>query len=503
MAGVLIANNRIPEAQALANDLLARFGPTPQVTAVKTLSDALDGVTPETTSPGSAEARLWSAIAALGRGDAAGAVPLAELQTALEALPETLRLELALRAVALLVEERRFSPGHDLMRFVEDWTAEPERMDILDYWRGRELELKGEREAARTVYAGLTDRSGEIGIRARYGLASLNLADADPAQASAIADELGYLATVWVLPELDRRHESLLAEALRKSGRLVDALARFDQRTAPNTLTAETMAAEKAALVEALVHESMPLSPAQRLAALSMLDRWADDSDAGKEQIRRAAKALAEAGLQARADAMLAAIQAKSAPIQAVEIGLDRARLQLEVGLPQDALEQLRSMARAVPPGTPLRRDWALLSAAALTRLGEAPTALKLLHAEQAIDNSPASRSVLAETAMAAGNWEIVATQLRQDLGPAPKPGDAPPSAEQLESVLGVIAAELSAGHRDRAETLAGEWGPSFNGRPEAKILGYLLRGDAVAMKRSDAEGRAGIQMASDAGRDD
>jgi hypothetical protein len=137
---------------------------------------------------------------------------------------------------------------------------------------------------------------------------------------------------------------------------------------------------------------------------------------------------------------------------------------------------RLQALAPTVPPGTDLRRRWALHSAAALTRVGDPRAALRLLRDEEALDGGAESQSMLFEAAVAAGDWALVAGQLRKALPALPQEGGPTLTSEEVEPVLGVIAAELNAGRSDEALSLAASWAPYLAGRPEARILALLLQ---------------------------
>jgi hypothetical protein len=83
---------------------------------------------------------------------------------------------------------------------------------------------------------------------------------------------------------------------------------------------------------------------------------------------------------------------------------------------------------------------------------------------------------MLFEAAVAAGDWTLVADQLRKALPPLPREDGQILTPEEVEPVLGVIAAELNAGRGDEALRLAASWAPYLAGRPEARILALLLQ---------------------------
>jgi peptidoglycan hydrolase-like protein with peptidoglycan-binding domain len=475
MVGVLLARGRLDEARTLADDLLRRKVETPRLAMLREAVTALTtGALPPDAALLRAGGRSWPAIAALYRGDLDRAVALGDLQTELGTLPDALRRKVAFDATARFVEARRFAPAHDAMRMIESWTAEPEAMDELAYWRGRELELKGEGAAAATLYGRLTARPDAIGIKARYRLAGIKLDDADPAAAAAIADELQHLALNWVEPALDPRHDALLATAFRKSGRVADAIDHLRRWGKAPEASAAAVRTATGALLAGLADGSVPAPEPLRYAALSMADRLASDDEAGRAQIVAAATSLAAAGLAGRADAMLEAIEGRGATAEQIRTRFQRAALAIEGGDPQGALRVLRTMTAMVAPASPERERWVMLSARALIDAGEPAAAKHLIESEKAAaGDDDALKGALFEAAIATGDWPWVAEQMRQALPahPARASRDDPALRDNL---LGLAAALTNAGRVAEAEALGRVWGPVMAGSPEAPLFQAL-----------------------------
>jgi hypothetical protein len=481
MVGVLLAHDRLDEAGALADDLARHHGDRPLLTTLRAAITALTtGRLPPgaaVAQPGTEAGRLWSAIAALSRGDLDQAVALGELQPELAALPDVLRQRIAFKAIERFVEARRFAPAHDAMRMIESWTAEPDTMGKLAYWRARELDLKNERAAAATLYQGLTPRTDEIGMLARYRLAALRLDTAEPAAASGIADELQGLALQWVEPELDPAHERLVAEALRRSGRVVDALdhlAAWSKRPAAGTQAARE---ETTALLDALIDGTTPAPEPVRYAALSLIGRWAEDGAVGRAQIARAAARLAEVGLTARADGMLREVESKAGGAEQAELRLQRAGLALDAGDGQRAWTILQAMTPTVPPSSPHRQAWAVLSARAAVAAGDPKAARQILAGEKAAASEPALRAALLQVNLAAGNWNAVADLFRQEVPADPeRAGGRRDDPALHDAVLGLAAALSNAGRGEEAAALGAAWGPVMDRSPDGLVFRTLTR---------------------------
>ncbi|MEK0084987.1 hypothetical protein [Benzoatithermus flavus] len=476
MVGVLLVHGRLDEARALADDILRRYGPRSRLGLLR---EAVTALTTGALAPDAALTRvgngLWSTIAALYRGDLDRAASLGERAAELGALPDALRRKVAFDALARFVEARRFAPAHDAMRMIESWTAEPDAMDELAYWQGRELELKGEPAAAATLYGRLTGRPDAIGIRARYRLAGIRLADADPATAARIADELQYLAANWVEPQLDPEHERLIAKALRKSGRVLDAIEQLRRWGAAPEASQAAVRAETVALLAGLADGSVPVTEPLRCAVLSMADRLAPDDPAGRTQIVAAARRLADAGLEERADAMLEAIEERGDTAEQIEVRLQRAALAIEGGDPQRALRVLRTMTAMVAPSSPERARWAMLSARALIDAGEPAAAKHLIEGERMAAGDGAAKAALFEAALATGDWAWIAEQMRKALpaDPAKAARDDPGLRDNL---LGLAAALNNAGRVAEAVALGRTWGPVLAETPEAALFEALTR---------------------------
>jgi peptidoglycan hydrolase-like protein with peptidoglycan-binding domain len=473
MAGVLLARGRLDEARVLADDLLRRGQGTPTlalmreaVTALTTGAVAPDGPLARTGAP-------WPAIAALYRGDLDRATALGQAGGGLGALPETLRQKIAFDAMERFVEARRFAPAHGMMRLIESWTAEPEAMDELAYWQGRELELKGEPDPAATLYGRLTGRPDAIGIKARYRLAGIELENADKGKASKLADELGYLAVNWVESELDPDHERRIALALRKSGRVVEAIEHLQHWEALPGADHGAVRAERLALLAGLAAATVPVSEPLRLAVLSMADRLAPDDADGRLLVGTAARQLADAGLDRRADAMLEAIEGRGDTAEQARVRLDRAAIAIEGGDPQAALRVLRTATAMVAPSSPERARWATLSARALIDAGEPAAARHLIEGERASAGDDAAKAALFEAALATGDWGWIAEQMRKTLPPDPARASRE-DAELRDNLLGLAAALNHAGRTAEAVALGRTWAPVLVGTPEAPLFEAL-----------------------------
>ncbi|WP_207462091.1 peptidoglycan-binding protein [Azospirillum sp. SYSU D00513] len=479
LAGVYLAHGRMDDTQELVSDLRRRGEATPLVAALADATAALKGnASPDAglfkgTSP---EARLWRAVDALYRGDVEGTARMNSLKGALADLPEALRFRIAEDAIGRLVEASRFAPAHDVMRMLESWSADRETADVLDYWRARELDIRGDKDKAKAIYGRLAQNRSEIGIRSRFHLVALSLPDAGPTAASGMADQLDELAATWPDAALDPSFYRLSIGALRKAGRTAEAVSRLDRLMQdPDQTVASWARDELRGLLNGLIDGSEPVSLPTRLALLSLSSRWAMRDPSLRPHLLEAAEFLARTGLTKRAAEMLAYAEAAADPAEKPVILMRRAALQVAAGDPKAAVTTLRGVAGLIPQASPLRAEWLARTADALTLSGKPDEAVALLGKEK---QAVADRKV-ADAAMrahiAADRWGWVAFQLAQEVPPRPEL-----AAERLgendlhDDVMRLASSYALAGQEDALEALGRDWRPVMDSTRHASSFAAL-----------------------------
>ena len=479
LAGVYLAHGRSDDAKELVSDLRRRGAASPLVTALTEATAALDGRAPADAAlfKGNApEARLWRAVDALYRGNAEGTTPLAALKAPLVDIPAPLRFRIVRDAIGRLVEASRFTPAHDLMRMLESWSADPEVTAILEYWRAREFDIRGDKAKAKALYERLAQGRGEIGVRARFRLVALNLPDAGPTAASDMADQLEQLAATWPDARLDSSYNPLSIAALRKAGRTTEAATRLDRlMREPDQEVVAWARDELRGLLNGLIDGSEPASLPSRLALLSLSSRWATREPLLRPLVPEAAEVLARTGLTGRAAEMLALAETMADAAERPTILLRRATLQMEAGDPAAAATTLDGAARLIPPDSPQRPDWLARMADALTLSGKPEQAVSLLDREKKAMADPKVAEAAMRANVAAERWGWVASSIAQSVPPRPElAAERLGDGELHDDVLRLASAYALAGQDEALDALGRSWRPVMDSTRHASAFTAL-----------------------------
>lgn len=338
------------------------------------------------------EIKLWRAITALQLGDDSAARQLFRLSgyEVPADYPATLRLDIALRAAEIALQEGGPGFAGTLIDHVADLAVEPVQKGEVEYMRGKVAAAAGQKDEARKLWQQVVARRDPPSwVRAELALVQSGLADKSLTRDAAI-DRLERLRYGWRGDQLERSILQLLARLQIEGGHDAAGLAAYRDLVTLYPESGESRAAADEmgkAFVRLFVDGAADALPP--LKALGLYDSFRELTPAGPkgdELIRKLADRVAGIDLLGRAAELLDDLVRRrlQGPARA-EAGARLAAIRLQNGEPGPALDALElSKVEPVDEAVRLQRDQ--LRARALGQQGKPAEALAAIAQDQSDD---------------------------------------------------------------------------------------------------------------------